>query len=152
MVSSSIAMICGLLGFLRRPIPGLRRIHQTNGRIYIVAVLVAALSAGYLAPLATGGEWTSLGFNLLEAAWVLTTVMAYLRIRRKSTERHIAWMIRSYSLAYVNTAVHLWLVILHDAFSIPYNRAYTLSVWLAGAVVLLVAEWIVRRGVLRRSG
>ncbi|MFB5192922.1 DUF2306 domain-containing protein [Alicyclobacillus fastidiosus] len=151
-VCSSIAMICGILGFLRRLFPRLQTIHRANGRIYIVSVLIAALSAGYLAPFATGGEWTSLGFNVLEAAWVLTTVMAYLRIRRKSTERHVAWMIRSYSLAYVNTAVHIWLVILHGAFSIPYDRAYTLSVWFAGAAVLLIAEGIVRRGPLRRHG
>ncbi|WP_206922619.1 DUF2306 domain-containing protein [Alicyclobacillus suci] len=148
-ISSSCTMLLGLVGLLRRPLPRFRRIHRANGYIYIVAVCIAALSAGYLAPQATGGEWTSFGFNVFEAVWVITTAIAYIKIRQQQRRAHVVWMLRSYSLAYFNTGIHLWFMILHRAFSIPYDVAYTSSVWLAGPTVLLLAEWVNWRFVRR---
>ncbi|MFD1673487.1 DUF2306 domain-containing protein [Alicyclobacillus fodiniaquatilis] len=144
-VSASAAMLTGILGFTKRIFRQGSLWHRVNGRVYILASLFGALTAGYLAPRATGGLLASTAFNLMEAIWVVATIAAFIFIRKKQVLRHRAWMIRSYAMTLFNTSLHLWLFCAHTLIGIAYDTAYVLSLWMAVLVNLAMAEWIARR-------
>lgn len=85
--------------------PGLtgrtRRLHRTLGRLYLAAVLVGAGASFYLAatipPPVTPYNSGLVGLGV---AWVITTTVAYLQVRRGAIARHREWMLRSYVVTF----------------------------------------------------
>jgi uncharacterized membrane protein YozB (DUF420 family) len=97
----SVALTVGLiqlwLGFTGRT----RRLHRWLGRIYVLGVLCGALAGIYMAatippPL---GLYAS-GLVGLEIAWIITTSVAYVSIRRGAIALHREWMLRSYVVTF----------------------------------------------------
>ena len=85
-------------------------LHGTLGRIYLSAVAVASIGALYLA-VTIGSENFAHASGLfgLAGAWVITTSMAYLSIRRRAIEQHREWMIRSYVVTFAFVTFRLQL-------------------------------------------
>ena len=74
------------------------RAHRWLGRLYLLAVLVGGIAALALAPHSTGGPISHMGFGLLAACWLGSTLNAYRLIRQGDLTGHRSWMIRSYAL------------------------------------------------------
>ena len=132
--------------FLRRLTPGARRakylpLHRWLGRFYVVGALIGGVSALYLAIYAFGGFATALGFGLLAVLMLITTWLAYLRIRAKNEFSHKEWMTRSYALIFAAVTLRLWLPIF-QAFGIEQMEAYQATAWAAWVPNLIVAEII----------
>jgi len=74
--------------------------HRRMGTAYVVAVGVGSIG-GYFMAFNTDFGW-QFGASLasLATAWVATTAMAFLAIRRSLVEQHKEWMIRSYVLTF----------------------------------------------------
>lgn len=85
-------MVCGVLAAVIGPLqfwPKMRRdylpFHPIAGRIYVVAVLVGAIaSVGMAAKVGSDDAAYAFGLIGLSLAWVTTTVMAFVAIRRKN--------------------------------------------------------------------
>jgi len=76
-------------------------LHRALGRIYVASIAVASTGAFYLA-LTIDPKYFAYAAGLfgLACAWVLTTSMALLAIRRRAVEQHREWMLRSYVLTF----------------------------------------------------
>ncbi len=99
----------------------------------------------------TPGSWpdhsscaTSLGFALLAIGWLVTSAMAYRRIRQRIVDRHREWVIRSYALSFAAVTLRLEKVGF-AALGTDFATAYVAVAWLAWIPNLVVAELIVRR-------
>lgn len=77
-----IAMATGLLNFSNRVFEKSRKLHRINGYVYLVSVLLVVITSGYMAPYATGGKISSMGFNALNIIWLFITIMALVQIKR----------------------------------------------------------------------
>lgn len=143
-ISTSLTILTGLLGFSKRIRIRNKALHRWIGYLYIIMVMIGSLTAGYLAPYATGGRLDSVGFNLLNIVWLVTTGMAWIKIRKKQTLLHRIWMIRSYSLCFANTTIHVVMLIATSLFSLHYVRAYEIGVWSCWIINLAIAEVIIR--------
>jgi len=126
-------------------------LHRTLGRIYLVAVAVASSSAFYLALTIGSAQFTyASGFFGLASAWVITTSMAYLAIRRRAVEQHREWMIRSYVVAFAFVTFRLLtetLIARHVAKATEVAAMMAFACW---AVPLLVTEPVLQlRKILR---
>lgn len=142
-VTACVVMITGLIGFSTRILQKHRKFHRLNGQLYMVSVLLSALSALYLVKDATGGRIVELSFVVLELLWIFTTVQAYRTIRRRDVKAHQNWMVRSYALSFSNTVIHLLTLVLNTCFHVEYTLSYTLSVWLSWMITLTIAEvWV----------
>ena len=91
--------------FLRRLNNEARRVkylplHRWLGRIYVMGALIGGVAGVYLAPNAFGGFPTALGFGSIAVLTLITTWMAYLRIRAGNEFSHKEWMTRSYALVF----------------------------------------------------
>lgn len=139
-----VAMVSGLLNFSNRIFEKSRRFHRINGYVYIVSVLIVVLTSGYMAPYATGGKISSIGFNMLNMIWPFITIMALVQIKRKQMIRHRNWMIRSYAFCFTNMLIHLIASLFYYGFGFVYATSYTIGIY--GSIVLLLAisEMIIR--------
>jgi uncharacterized membrane protein len=142
-MGGAVALVAGafqLSAWLRNRFLGL---HRWLGRLYVLAVLAGGAAALVLAPHSFGGLTAHLGFGLLGAAWILSTLNAYRHIRRGDISGHRSWMIRSYALTLAAVTLRLYLPSSQLA-GVSITVAYPAIAWLCWVPNLLVAEWFVR--------
>ena len=75
--------------------------HPVSGRIYLAAVLVGSLAGMVLSVTSAlyGFAW-GVGVFSLALAWLATTGMALVCIKRRNIKAHRQWMIRSYIVTF----------------------------------------------------
>jgi hypothetical protein len=92
-----IALIAGPFQFSSRFRQRHLRLHRIMGRCYLSGIGLAAAVAVYLAL-----THTTLAIRFfaitLAAAWLLTTSLAFVAVRKRNILLHRQWMVRSYAL------------------------------------------------------
>ncbi|QOS79000.1 DUF2306 domain-containing protein [Paenibacillus sp. JNUCC31] len=139
-----LAMASGLLNFSNRIFEKSRKFHRINGYVYIVSVLLVVLTSGYMAPYATGGKISSMGFNALNILWLFITITALIQIKKKRMIQHRNWMIRSYAFCFTNMFIHLMTTLLHQSFGLAYTISYTIGIYGTIVLLLMISEMIIR--------
>jgi hypothetical protein len=130
------------LGVTRRWLP----LHRRLGRSYLAAILVSSVAAVGLA-LQNDVSWLyGLGLLLLAVAWLTTSGMAWIAIRRRHIEQHREWMIRS---AVVTFGFVWFRAILGTTIGFDIGteaERFTAAAWGCWSVPLLITEvWLQRR-------
>ena len=74
--------------------------HRRMGIGYMTGVAIGSLGAFYLATHTDFGWIFGAGLFGLATAWVTTTTLAYLAIKRSLIDQHKEWMIRSYVVTF----------------------------------------------------
>jgi uncharacterized membrane protein len=150
-VGAMLATILGPFQFLPRIRKGrFLKVHRWLGRIYLLGVLVGGLGGLYMAFLAYGGLPARLGFATLAILWLFSAFRAYQHIRNKEIEQHKAWMIRNYALTFAAVTLRLWQVVFQVA-GLEFLTGYIIVAWLCWLPNLFVAQWMVRRNLLKRA-
>jgi hypothetical protein len=119
-------------------------VHRRLGQIYMIAVAGSALAAFYLATHTDGGWVFGSGLFGLATAWIVTTGLAYVSVRKYQIDQHKEWMIRSYvvTLAFVIFRV-LYTVLQALHIGQPQEQLGA-AAWFCWAVPLLVTEAILQ--------
>jgi Predicted membrane protein (DUF2306) len=99
-IGGSTALCCGLLQFCTRVRERYRAVHRWTGRCYLAAVAIGVTSAWYMSFHAVLGWTVGVATFFLGVAWLVTTAMAYVAIRRRQLQAHREWMIRSYVVTF----------------------------------------------------
>jgi uncharacterized membrane protein len=142
---------CGLLAVLIGPVQfwsGMRsrymKAHRIAGRVYVAMVAVGAVASVGMAVQIDNGSGYSVGLCALALAWVTTTGMAFVAIRRRHIAQHKQWMVRSYVVTFAFVTFRL-LDESMGAHHIMSNeeRANVLA-WACWAVPLLVTEVVLQ--------
>jgi hypothetical protein len=139
-----IAIATGLLNFSNRVFEKSRKFHRINGYVYLVSVLLVVITSGYMAPYATGGKISSIGFNALNMIWLFITIMALVQIKKKRIIRHRNWMIRSYAFCFTNMTIHLITSLFYQGFGLIYATSYTVGVYGSIVLLLIIPNIIIR--------
>jgi len=139
-----IAMATGLLNFSNRVFEKSRKFHRINGYVYLVSVLLVVITSGYMAPYATGGKISSMGFNALNIIWLFITFMALVQIKKKRIILHRNWMIRSYAFCFTNMTIHLITSLFYQGFGLIYATSYTIGVYGSIVLLLIIPNIIIR--------
>ncbi|PZE19023.1 DUF2306 domain-containing protein [Paenibacillus xerothermodurans] len=139
-----IAIAAGVLNFSNRIFEKSRKFHRINGYVYLASVLLVVITSGYLAPYATGGKISSVGFNALNILWLLITIIALVQIKKKRIVRHRNWMIRSYAFCFTNMSIHLITSLFHQGFGLIYVTSYTIGVYGSIVLLLIIPDVIIR--------
>ncbi|MDK8189698.1 DUF2306 domain-containing protein [Paenibacillus sp. UMB7766-LJ446] len=139
-----LAMASGLVNFSNRIFEKSRRFHRINGYVYIVSVVLVVLTSGYMAPYATGGKISSMGFNVLNIIWLFITITALIQIKQKRMIQHRNWMVRSYAFCFTNMLIHLITSLLHQGFGMIYATSYTIGIYGSIALLLVIPECFIR--------
>jgi len=99
-IGGAIALFGGLPQFVARLRERHRAVHRWTGRCYLAGVLIGVTSAWYLSFHSVLGWTVGVATFFLGVAWVVTTGMAYVAIRRRQFRAHREWMIRSYVITF----------------------------------------------------
>lgn len=125
---------------------GLRRksmiLHRWTGRVFLLGVAMGVTGAVGLSATTTYGWGFAVGIMGLALAWLITTGMAYISIRRRLVDLHKEWMIR----AYVVTFAFVTFRILSDygptsRLQPEHDRSIVIS-WVCWVVPLGITEMI----------
>ena len=119
-------------------------LHKQIGKVYVLSVLLSAVTGIYIAFSATGGLLAALGFICLGVVWFATTLMAFITIKNGRVEIHQKLMVYSYSVCFAAVTLRIWLpllVLIFDNFSI----AYMVVAWLCWVPNIVVANLIIKR-------
>ena len=119
-------------------------IHRRLGSVYLGAVAVSSVAAYYLA-LHTDGGWVfGSGLAGLATAWLVTSSLALLAIKRHLYEQHKEWMVRSYvvTLGFVTFRILFSALEASGVGTLPEQLG--VAAWFCWSVPLLVTEAVLQ--------
>jgi len=102
-----IALLAGAFQFSSRFRVRHEKFHRVLGRIYVICVLVGALTGISLA----AGRPGMPGTSMQAAAWVVCTMAAFITARNRQIAQHRQWMARSYAVTFTfvsSRVLNLW--------------------------------------------
>jgi hypothetical protein len=139
-----VALIVGPFQFWARIRNGYPKVHRICGRIYLVSVLIGAVAGMAMAVTSSRGLAYGSGLFGLAVAWLLTSGMAFVSIRKRNFIQHKQWMVRSYvvTFAFVTFRVVNNLMIYFGIGQVT-DRLGLLS-WACWAVPLLLTELVIQ--------
>jgi hypothetical protein len=146
------ALVAGFTQFSAYIMRRHKALHRTMGYIYVVDVLlVTGPAALVMSFYANGGLPARLSFVLQAFCWLLFTGFAFRQVLRKRFIRHGEWMLRSYALTLAAISLRTYAALLTMAHSDirPVDK-YILIAWASWVPNLLFAEWLIRRGFVRK--
>jgi hypothetical protein len=123
-------------------------VHRNLGLVYMGAVTIGAVAGYYLAFNTSGGVVFGSGLAGLATAWLTTTGLAFLAIKRHLYEQHKEWMIRSYVVTFAFVIFRAFDTLI--ASRMPLLDHIGISAWFCWSVPLLVNEAVLQgRKILR---
>ena len=129
-----------------------RHVHRRLGVAYVTAVAIGSLAAFYLAAHTTLGWGFGAGISGLGIAWLLTTILALVAVRRHSIEQHREWMIRSYVVTFAFVTFRAMWAVLQAADVGTREEQLAMSSWFCWAVPLLIVEAVLQgRRIFKRG-
>jgi hypothetical protein len=144
-----VALLIGPFQFLVSVRAARPALHRWMGLLYLgVGVLVGGLAGLYMAFHAFGGLASRLGFGCLALGWLYTGWRAYAAIRARDVVSHQRWMVRNFALTFAPVTLRLW-VPGSVASGLPFELVYPVVAWLCWVPNVLVAEWLLARGVFQ---
>lgn len=152
-------IVCGMTAAILGPLqfwPKIRRdylpFHRIAGRLYVIAVLGGAIaSLGLSLRMEASNAAYAGGLIGLAVAWLVTTGMAFVAIRRKNLIQHKQWMIRSYVVTFAFVSFRLVDNLLSNRNILPEHEFYSVLAWACWALPLLVTEAILQSAEIFRK-
>ena len=126
------------------------QLHRQLGLVYIAAVIGGA-AAAYVIALSPSAGWIfGVGLMGLATAWLTTTFLAFLAIKRSLMEQHKEWMIRSYVVTFAFVFFRIGSITVGALKPDAALEAAQTMAWACWALPLLMTELILQgRKILR---
>ena len=123
-------------------------LHRSLGLTYLTAIVISSMTAYYLALHTDGGAVFGSGLAALATAWLTTSGLAFVSIRRHLVEQHKEWMIRSYVVTTAFVTFRVVFPLLGPSLSLQERLG--IASWVCWALPLLFTEaWLQGRKILR---
>jgi len=120
------------------------QLHRRLGIVYMSAVAVSAMAA-YVIALSPSAGWVfGTGLMGLATAWLTTTGLALLAIKRQLIEQHKEWMIRSYVVTFAFVFFRIGTVALGAIDPAAELQQVAALAWACWALPLLFTELIIQ--------
>jgi uncharacterized membrane protein len=118
-------------------------VHRKLGLVYIAAMAVGSIGAFGLALQTAGGLAFGSGLFFLAIAWIATTGLAFVAIKKNLVEQHREWTIRSYVVTFAFVTFRAGQVALVGR-GVPLGVAIGIMAWACWAIPLLVTEVVLQ--------
>ena len=143
--SGLLAVLIGPLQFWPRIRRDYLQFHRLAGRVYVVTAFIGAIAAlGLASGMGKDEAAYALGLGGLAFAWLTTTSMAFVAIRRKNLTQHKQWMVRSYVVAFAFVSFRLTEDLLAAGKVMLEHERSAMLAWACWAVPLLVTEVVIQ--------
>lgn len=146
--SSPIVILAGLLQFNRWILSKYPKLHRGMGYAYVVTVLlISGPSALVMSFYANGGRVSQTSFVLLSFFWIISTIMAFVKIKQGDFLAHTKWNIRSYALTLSAVTLRFY-AYTFDVFEVRMGpkETYILLAYLSWIPNLIIAQFLIWGG------
>lgn len=140
----AIAILVGWIQFSKKIQRKRIQLHRNIGKVYVVTVLISAISGFYIGYHATGGWIAKTGFMGMALTWFFTTLIGFTSIKNKNIIKHQKMMIYSYAVCFAAVTLRIWLPILSNLLG-GFYPAYKIVAWLSWIPNLLIAHLIIKQ-------
>lgn len=140
-VASALTLLLGPINFIER-----LGYHRQRGQLYMLAVLVGAITAVPMSLMAEGGPISKAGFLLMSVLWASTGFMAWGAARRRDFREHKLWVYRNFALSFGAVAFRAYLYEMQE-WGYRFHQIYPSAVWICWAAVMVVGELLAQRAV-----
>lgn len=120
------------------------RVHRWSGRIYLTSVGVSAVAAAYILMLPENSFGFRIGIAGLAIAWVTTTGLAYVAVRRRHFQQHKEWMVRSYVVTFGFVFYRIMYQFFMPLELASRDEMVSATSWMCWAVPLFVTEVVLQ--------
>lgn len=138
-----VALITGIvqlwLGLTNRA----RALHRALGKLYVGVITIGSIAGFYLSLTIPGNAPYASGLFFLCVAWVITTSMAVLAIRRRNLVQHREWMMRSYAVTFAFVVFRIGVDTL-IAQGVSLRETQAIMAWACWALPLLFLEPLIQ--------
>lgn len=135
-----LALISGLPQLSRMVLRWSPRLHRVLGRVYALAVLLAAAPGGFVMGFRSfAGTPALICFTVMSLLVTVFTVLAWRAALRRRFQSHRRWMIRSYLMMVSAILLRLIDPLLRDL-GVPDLTSYVSSLWLSWVPSLVIFE------------
>jgi len=114
-------------------------LHRALGKLYVGVIAAGSAGGFYLALTISANPPYAAGLFTLCVAWVVTTSMAVLAIRRRNVPQHREWMMRSYAVTFAFVTFRFGVDLLVSR-GLAASDAQGIMAWACWAVPLLLLE------------
>ena len=140
----------GLIALLSGPVQlwlGLHNVkmetHRKLGLLYIAGMVIGSIGAIGLALKTDGGAVFGSGLFFLAIAWITTTTLAFVAIKKGLTDQHKEWTIRSYVVTFAFVTFRVGQVALVGR-GVPLETAVGIMAWACWSIPLLATEAVLQ--------
>ena len=119
-------------------------LHRRLGVAYMTSVGFSSLAAFYLAAHTDLGWVFGTGLTGLAVAWLVTTGLAFVAVRRGLIPQHQEWMIRSYVVTFAFVTFRIFAGILQATGVGTLPEQLAAASWFCWAVPLLITETVLQ--------
>ena len=140
-----LVLVIGPFQFVPAIRAGWPTLHRWMGRVYVLGCVGSGMAGFVLASNTNAGPVARTGFSLLAAAWLATTIMAFIKARQRNFNEHKRWMIRSYALTLAAVTLRIYLPASMIGFGMSFAQVYpaiSFACWVPNAII---AELILRK-------
>jgi hypothetical protein len=116
------------------------KLHRGLGIVYMSSIAVSSIAAFYLATHTDFGWIFGAGLSGLATAWIITTALALVSIRKRLITQHQEWMIRSYVVTFAFVNFRIFAGVLQAAGVGTMIEQFSAASWFCWAVPLLITE------------
>lgn len=147
LLGGALALIIGPFQFSTTFRNRFLKTHRNLGKVFIIAIIIASLSAMYMsiyvAP-QVNISW-SISLFVMALAWLTSVLMAYRAIRLRRITQHREWMIRTYiiTLGFVLFRILNENAFIRDAMP-TFEERGAACIWLSWVVPLFIAEVVLQ--------
>lgn len=96
LAGGSMAILLGLVQLLTQWPRAFDRVHRWTGRAYLLSILVASTGAAGLIATSPAPLAIRMAFAATALAWLTTSLLGLVAIRRRQVQVHRRWMIRAW--------------------------------------------------------
>jgi hypothetical protein len=140
----------GLIALLTGPVQlwlGLHNVkmdvHRKLGFVYIAGIAIGSVGAIGLALQTDGGLIFGSGLFFLAMAWLTTTSLAFMAIKKNLIDQHKEWTIRSYVVTFAFVTFRIGQVAMTGR-GVDLPTAIGVMAWSCWAIPLLITEAVIQ--------
>jgi uncharacterized membrane protein len=138
------AFILGPFQFISRIRKNYVKTHRTIGKIYLCAIAVSAPASIYMSLTSQINFVYASGLFMLAIAWITTSLIAYISIRKGLTTIHREWMVRSYVVTFAFGTFRVFSELLEGWGVGPPELRFAVMAWSCWSVPLFATEVILQ--------
>lgn len=120
------------------------KLHRLAGKFYVYGILLFAAPTGIImAFYAEGGFWSTIAFLIMGVLWLVSTLIAVIKIKNKNLHEHKIWMMRSFALSFAAVTLRLLVPAFSEILGYEKELIIVSTAWLSWLLNLFIAEGMI---------